>query len=169
MDHPELDKVDNSSDLALSQRQSRAASPSTWRDHTAGKIVETPGLAAGAINNEGMEIDGEQKPPRPSRYRPRTFPYQRYLPYKHNDQPLDALAEIVKRLYIAVAAGDFVPGATHWTRELRAWIQLKFDLPREDRIKLVKLYYELALAPGMDSSASERFSSMFMTLTRYGT
>lgn len=77
-----------------------------------------------------------------------------------------ALTEIIKRLYVAVSGGDFVPGATHWTRELRAWIQLKFDLPRDDRVKLVKLYYELALAPGMDSSASERFSSMFMTLTR---
>ena len=165
MDQPELDR-DNTSDVALSRRDSRAPSPSTWQDHTSGKIVQTHGLQTGAPNLEGMEVEGLKQMPRPSRYRPRTFPYQKYLPYAHKDEPMVALAEIMKRLYIAVSAGDFVPGATHWTRELRAWIQLKFDLPRDDRVKLVKLYYELALAPGMDSSASERFSSMFMTLTR---
>ena len=54
----------------------------------------------------------------------------------------------------------------HWTRELRAWLGLKFDPPRATRVKLVRLYYSMALAPGLDPGVAERFSSMFMLLTR---
>lgn len=103
-----------------------------------------------------------------TRYRPRTYPYHRYLPYEVEDnarrqQDFD---EILKYLYVAIQAGDFASGAVHWTRELRNWISLKFDLTKEQRLKMVRLYYELALAPGIDITAAERFSSMFMTLTK---
>ena len=74
--------------------------------------------------------------------------------------------EMIKHLYIAVASGDFVPGAVHWTKEIRGWMSLKFDLTRKQRISLVKLYYELSLAPGLEYSVSERFASMFMVLTK---
>jgi len=33
-------------------------------------------------------------------------------------------------------------------------------------VKLVNLYYELALAPGLDYLVAERFASMFMVLTK---
>jgi proteasome activator subunit 4 len=103
-----------------------------------------------------------------TRNRPRTYPYFRYLPYdvEDNAQRLENLEEIMKQLYIAVQAGDFAPGAIHWTRELRTWLGLKFDPPKQTRIKLVKLYYELALAPGIDPGVAERFASMFMVLTK---
>ena len=102
------------------------------------------------------------------RNRPRTFPYFSYLPYEVEDEARRQhdLAEILKHLYIAVEAGDFSPGAIHWTRELRSWLSLKFDPTKEQRIKLVKLYYELALAPGIEPSLSERFASMFMLLSK---
>ena len=100
----------------------------------------------------------------------RTYPYFRYLPYEVEDDAVvqGYLYEILKNLYIAVEAGDFSPGAVHWTRELRSWLGLKFDLPKEQRIKLVRLYYELSLAPGIDVSVSERFAGMFMVLVKYG-
>ena len=103
-----------------------------------------------------------------ARSRPRTYPYFRYLPYevesaaKRNQD----FNEILKHLYISVEAGDFSVGAVHWTRELRNWLGLKFDPTKHQRVKLVRLYYELALAPGIDPSAAERFSSMFMVLTK---
>jgi proteasome activator subunit 4 len=77
------------------------------------------------------------------RGRPRTFPYFRYLPYKTEDQSEreDNLNTCLKHLYIAVSAGDFAPGAVHWTREIRGWLSLKFDIPRSTRVKLVNLYY----------------------------
>jgi proteasome activator subunit 4 len=102
------------------------------------------------------------------RRRPRTFPYYEYLPYPTEDQSdrEESLNTCLKHLYIAVSAGDFAPGAVHWTREIRGWLSLKFDLPRATRVKLVNLYYELALAPGLDYLVAERFASMFMVLTK---
>lgn len=103
-----------------------------------------------------------------SRNRPRAYPYFKYLPYKLEDESERQrnLQQILKHLYIAIEAGDFSPGAVHWTRELRGWLSLKFDPTKKQRIKLVKLYYELALAPGIDPGVSERFASMFMLLTK---
>ena len=160
---------DNASETVVSKNGSRAASPNGfWRESKDTKVVEVHGIGDVEDGQDGNEVNGTgaETPKRPARYRPRTFPYQQYLPYQHDDRPMQNLSEVLHRLYMAVASGDFVPGATHWTRELRGWMQLKFDLPRDDRIKLVKLYYELALAPGMENSACERFTSMFTHLTK---
>ncbi len=114
----------------------------------------------------GERRDGDNK--QTARNRARTYPYFRYLPYEVEDEAERHrnLEEILKHLYVAVEAGDFSPGAVHWTRELRNWLSLKFDPTKEQRLKMVKLYYELALAPGIDVTAAERFSSMFMVLTK---
>lgn len=98
----------------------------------------------------------------------RTYPYFRYLPYKTEDETerQGNLDEILKHLYVAVEAGDLAPGAAHWTRELRNWLGLKFRPSKEQRVKLVKLYYELSLAPGIDTSTADRFASVFMVLTK---
>ena len=116
--------------------------------------------------DESSKTDDPDNPPR--RNRPRTYPYFTVLPYDVEDEARRQkdLAEVLKHLYIAVQSGDFTPGAVHWTRELRSWLSLKFDPTKEQRVKLVKLYYELALAPGIDPVVSERFSSMFMLLTK---
>lgn len=100
--------------------------------------------------------------------RERTFPYGKNLPYAVEDveERMRNLDEIMRRLYIAIEAGDFAPGALHWTRELRSWMSLKFDLPLETRVKLARLFYELSLAPGIDPVVGERFSSMFMVMAR---
>ncbi|KAI2794922.1 hypothetical protein POX_a01523 [Penicillium oxalicum] len=111
-----------------------------------------------------MNGDGEPM----ARVRPRTYPYFKYLPYQLEDESERnrTLREILNQLYISVEAGDFSPGAVHWTRELRGWLSLKFDPTRNERINLVKLYYELSLAPGIDPNVAERFASMFMLLTK---
>jgi proteasome activator subunit 4 len=103
-----------------------------------------------------------------TRNRSRTYPYFKCLPYdvEHEAERQRNLDEILKQLYIAVNAGDFTPGAVHWTRELEEWLNLKFNPTKEQRIKLVKLYYELSLAPGIDPVVAERFSSTFMQLTK---
>lgn len=103
------------------------------------------------------------------RYRPRTFAYFSQLPFAvEEDHERDAaLAGILKNLYIAVKAQDFSPGALHWTRELQGWLNLKFVMVRELRATLAKLYYHLALAPGLDSVTADRFTRMVITLTKY--
>ncbi|KAL8826264.1 MAG: hypothetical protein Q9191_003914 [Dirinaria sp. TL-2023a] len=105
----------------------------------------------------------DDKPPRE-----RTFPYFSSLPYGIEDEAerQKNFQEILKHLYVAVEAGDLAPGALHWTRELRSWLGLKFRPSKEQRVILTKLYYELALAPGVDISTADRFASMFMVLTK---
>lgn len=112
--------------------------------------------------------DGAGEDEKAKRYRPRTFPYFQHLPYavEQETERNAALQEILKQLYIALKAEDFTPGAVHWTRELKGWLQLKFEITRELRVKLVKMYYMLAVAPGLDSHAAERFLNMFMFLTK---
>ncbi|KEY64125.1 hypothetical protein S7711_07470 [Stachybotrys chartarum IBT 7711] len=102
------------------------------------------------------------------RYRPRTFAYLQQLPFEVEEEAQRdaALQGILKQLYIAIKAEDFSPGALHWTRELQGWLNLKFEMTRELRARLTKLYYSLALSPGLDSTASDRFLRMVLTLTR---
>lgn len=160
--------VDDASEQPISNAAGSAIpSENGWREGHLGKVVVVSGLSKNTFTNGDIRTDTGDKAERPARYRPRTFPYQQYLPYAHDDKKYENLEECIRRVYIAVSAGDFIPGATHWTRELRGWIQLKFDLPRQDRVRLAKLYYELALAPGMEHAASERFAGMFMSLTKY--
>lgn len=134
---------------ASSREDSRATSPGgLWREG----------------DSDAADFDVEKI----GRSRPRVFPYTRYLPYETESQQRreQDLDEMIRHLYICVSAGDFVPGAVHWTKEIRGWMALKFDLTRRQRTTLVKLYYELALAPGIDYAVAERFASMFMVLTK---
>ncbi|KAI9829442.1 MAG: hypothetical protein M1826_005624 [Phylliscum demangeonii] len=139
--------------VALTQQMSgndvsRATSPGTeWR--------ETNGA-----------MDGDPDPDQ--RRRKRTFPYASFMPYgvEENEVRQANLEEILTRLYVAIESGDFSPGALHWTRELRSWIGLKFDLSPRTRAKLARLYYELALAPGINPPVGDRFANMFMLLTK---
>jgi proteasome activator subunit 4 len=124
-------------------------------------VSRAPSPGLGFASN-GNDVEKEK------RYRPRTFPYFKLLPYKVEEEGERnaALEEILKQLYIAIEAEDITPGAVHWTRELKGWLNLKFEITRALRVKLVELYYMLALAPGIDFSAAERFESMFRYLIK---
>ena len=119
----------------------------------------SPGLG---FSSNMVDVEKEK------RYRPRTYPYFKLLPYNVEEEAERnaALEEILKQLYIAIKAEDISPGAVHWTRELKGWLNLKFEITRSLRVKLVKLYYMLTLAPGLDYAAADRFESMFRTLTK---
>lgn len=116
----------------------------------------------------GFSGDPATETERSQRYRARTFPYFRLLPYavEAEEERGAALQEILKQLYTAVRAGDYAPGAVHWTRELKEWMGLKFEMDRGLRVRLVKLYYGLSLAPGLDPATAERFLTMFLLLTK---
>ena len=136
-------------------------------------IAQMEGTAGNDISRAtspgGLAANQEdQESRKATRSRPRTYPYFRYLPYEvePEEERQANLEEIISNLYVTLKAGDFSPGAVHWTRELRSWLGLKFDLTKEQRVKLVKLYYELSLAPGIDFPVLERFASMFMVLTK---
>ncbi|EAQ85285.1 conserved hypothetical protein [Chaetomium globosum CBS 148.51] len=89
--------------------------------------------------------------------RPFVYLHRRRTHDSHRD---DALRGILKNLFISISAEDFSPGALHWTRELQGWLNLKFEMTRELRSRLARLYYHLALAPGLDNNTADRFSRM---------
>jgi proteasome activator subunit 4 len=150
--------------MAVSERISQLMGALETASGVDSSRATSPGGDWRQTNGDANGLDDEKQ----NRSRPRTFPYFEYLPYKAEDpsERVENLNTCLKHLYIAISAGDFAPGAVHWTRELRGWIQLKFEIPRDTRIKMVNLYYELALAPGLDYLVAERFASMFMTLTK---
>lgn len=105
---------------------------------------------------------------------PRAFPYQDILPYNTESQGevLAHLNHIIANLYIAIKSIE--PGCTigsttnqsvlHWTRELNSWMQLKFDMPLSTRVKLARIYYDLALAD-FDGYPLDKIVNTFIWLT----
>jgi proteasome activator subunit 4 len=151
--------------MAMDTQASRIAAIMTAEGFHSGQEMSRATSPGGEpVDANGASLDAVRK----ARARPRTYPYFKYLPYalEDEDERQRNLHENLRYLYIAVKAGDFSPGAVHWTRELRGWLSLKFDPTREQRIKLVRLFYELSLAPGIDPGVSERFASTFMLLTK---
>ncbi|KAK7207032.1 putative proteasome activator subunit 4 [Myxozyma melibiosi] len=101
--------------------------------------------------------------------KPRTFPYTSLLPFpvESDDVPLQHLNHIVESIYVSMTVETAaVAPLVHWTRELRSWLQLKFDMPISTRTRLAAVYYELALVQGVALSSSDTFSRMFITLAQ---
>lgn len=96
-----------------------------------------------------------------------TFPYAACLPYatESQDDRLRRLGEIGWELHDALAAEDW-SRALYWNTELRDWMSLKFRMPSEDRIRLIKVYYEAITSLGIDSRAHARLMTTFLELTK---
>ncbi|TAQ88041.1 hypothetical protein B7494_g3651 [Chlorociboria aeruginascens] len=160
---PTPTKAARAMDEGLTNGRSHVLSlPSSVLNGTANDAISRATSPGRGFSSIGGDADKDK------RYRPRTFPFFKLLPYvvEEEAERNAALGEILKQLYIAIEAEDISPGAVHWTRELRGWLGLKFEITRALRVKLVKLYYMLAFTPGMDYAASERFESMFRVLTK---
>jgi proteasome activator subunit 4 len=157
---------------------SRATTPTpdTMAQHTPGS-KPTPSSTTTSLSLRGKPPGASQTLP-PStdspegqdvhRYRPRTFSYMSLLPFEAEAESVRdvALKGILRQLYIAIRSEDFSPGALFWSRQLQSWLQLKFEMPRPLRAQLTKMYYHLALAPGLENTTAERFVSMVIILTR---
>ena len=94
------------------------------------------------------------------------FNYWSHLPYPVEDEAvrIAQLNEIIKDLYTYIKAGDFEGGARTSSRQIKRWLHLKFKMPKDTRKKLVELYYNLSLTPGIDTSAADTFANMFRIL-----
>ncbi|KAH6646836.1 hypothetical protein BKA67DRAFT_663210 [Truncatella angustata] len=88
------------------------------------------------------------------------------LPFriKGNAERYDALKILLTQLYLAIKTGDYRSEAQYWTEELKRWSELNGDLPRNVRATLVKIYYQLALSPGMDHISVGTFTRMVRIL-----
>jgi hypothetical protein len=97
------------------------------------------------------------------------YNYWNHLPYAVEDDATRVahLNDIIADLYVSIRAGDFGGGARAASRQIRRWLHLKFKMPKDTRKKLIKLYYELSLTPGIDPSAADTFANMFKLLASY--
>lgn len=107
--------------------------------------------------------------------RQKTFKYRQYLPYQ-TESYQDSLAHldhIISNLYVSIKGDDLkgvlgnstATALVHWTRELRSWLELKFEMPFDTRVRLVRLYFALSVA-GADGNAIDKFVNMFLTLCK---
>lgn len=97
----------------------------------------------------------------------RTYPYFGCLPYDIESEKdrYDNLHKITEQLFISFSAEDW-NRALYWNTELRDWTALKFQLPKETRIRLLKVYYEVITSFGVDPRAHARFMSTFLHLSK---
>ncbi|EXK26564.1 hypothetical protein FOMG_16888 [Fusarium oxysporum f. sp. melonis 26406] len=128
---------------------------------------------SGLMVNEGRnESIAEATAPRhgisEKRYKDRTLDYHSLLPYEtESESQADVwLQRIINELYTSIKGHDFRPGALQLTKQLSSWLQLKHEMSRNKRAKLVKLYYWLSLKPGLNHTCSNSFCEMFKTLTK---
>ncbi|GAA5854935.1 hypothetical protein JCM8547_004128 [Rhodosporidiobolus lusitaniae] len=79
--------------------------------------------------------------------------YPKSLPYEAEgleemDQKLEV---IVRRLVDCVRAKDYDVGFVQWNHRLECWTSLKYPMRRDLRARLARLYFEIAVLPGMDA------------------
>ncbi|KAK3820952.1 MAG: hypothetical protein J3R72DRAFT_28458 [Linnemannia gamsii] len=82
------------------------------------------------------------------------------LPYA-NDLALEAsemLNNIIHQLGLALKSEDYAPGALYWGKQLHQYLDLKYALPKQTRVSLIKVFWELTTAPGMDATMVEFFA-----------
>lgn len=109
------------------------------------------------------------------RWRERTFPYFESLPYpvESQNEREAHLRHIIKKLYISVKGDDLkgivgnttAPALAYWTRELRSWTELKFDMPLDIRIMLVRFYFSICTG-GIDGANLDLMINMYCYLAK---
>ncbi|KAF9396493.1 hypothetical protein CPC16_001175 [Podila verticillata] len=82
------------------------------------------------------------------------------LPYGNSlaAEASEMLSNIIHHLGLSLKAEDWAPGAVYWAKQLNQYLDLKYTLPRETRVGLAKVFFELTVAPGMDSTMVEVWS-----------
>ncbi|KAF9155612.1 hypothetical protein BG015_009167 [Linnemannia schmuckeri] len=89
-----------------------------------------------------------------------SFALHNILPYA-NDLALEAsemLNNIIHHLGLCLKSEDYAPGALYWGKQLHQYLDLKYALPKQTRVSLAKVFWELTTAPGMDATMVEFFA-----------
>ncbi|KAH8835430.1 hypothetical protein DL96DRAFT_1675460 [Flagelloscypha sp. PMI_526] len=89
----------------------------------------------------------------------RTVPY----PCETVEEMHKQLGKIVGKIFVCVASKNW-PLLTTWDGSLQCWIELKYPIPKSTRVKLVKMYYELALLPGLEARLTRSWADMLSRL-----
>ncbi|OBZ79723.1 Proteasome activator complex subunit 4 [Grifola frondosa] len=84
-------------------------------------------------------------------------------PYSHMQEMLDF---ILLRISQCVEAKDYDPGLIQWDSMLTYWSMLKYPIPKDKRIALAKLYFQICTTPGMPNHIVANCADSLQVLTR---
>ncbi|KAH0590354.1 hypothetical protein H2248_000511 [Termitomyces sp. 'cryptogamus'] len=73
------------------------------------------------------------------------------------------LEEIVGKIYIAAKTQNWLVLST-WDGLLQCWLLMRYPMPKSTRAKLVRLYYELSLIPGVEPRVIRSWTDMLSRL-----
>ena len=92
--------------------------------------------------------------------------YPNSLPYACESlEEFDArLDHIIRRLIDSVRAKDYDIGFIQWDHRLQCLLALKYPILRKTRARLARLYYEIAVLPGLSTRCIDLAAQMCMTL-----
>ncbi|KAF9434968.1 hypothetical protein BGZ76_007123 [Entomortierella beljakovae] len=79
------------------------------------------------------------------------------LPYGKDlsQEASEMLSNILYQLGLRLQSEDWAPGTLYWAKQLKQYLDLKYTLPLDTRVTLAKVFWELAMAPGMDATMVE--------------
>ncbi|TDL28808.1 ARM repeat-containing protein [Rickenella mellea] len=94
--------------------------------------------------------------------------YAKSLPYsvEPNSKMQRLLDFYLMRIVQCIKAKDYDPGFMQWDSMLTYWTMLKYPVPKEKRIALVKLYFEICVTPGMPAHVMAVAADGLNMLTR---
>ncbi|KAI0322289.1 hypothetical protein OF83DRAFT_1094493 [Amylostereum chailletii] len=133
--------------------------------------MNLPELAALSLNDPGPDpppIEDDINNASGDRYLLKLKSFARALPYsiESNAKMQSLLNFICKRIIQAVEAKDYDPGFLQWDSMLTYWSYLRYPIPKEKRIQMVKLYFYLSVTPGMPLHVVATCADALDTLTR---
>ncbi|PWN54156.1 hypothetical protein IE53DRAFT_24314 [Violaceomyces palustris] len=118
------------------------------------------------FSRNGVDVKAKGKKNKGEEDRAAHLDYQESLPYACESlQEFDErLAFVIRRLVDCVRTKDYDVGFIQWNHKLQCLLSLKYPIERRTRARLARLYYELAVLPGMDTRLIELAANMCMTL-----
>ena len=116
----------------------------------------------------GSSSDPSPQPTKKSKgdNRHKQLDYPKSLPYACETlEEFDArLDHIIRRLIDCIRTKDFDIGLVQWNHRLQCLLSLKYPIVRQTRARLARLYYELAVLPGLSTRCVELAANMCITL-----
>ncbi|KAJ7456643.1 hypothetical protein FB451DRAFT_1276697 [Mycena latifolia] len=91
--------------------------------------------------------------------------FQTYLdaapyPCEPPEEMLAKLEQIIAKMHVCIKAKNWLVLST-WDGVLECWLLMRYPLPKPIRAKLVRLYYELIMLPGIDARTCRNWVHMF--------
>ncbi|RPD81724.1 hypothetical protein L226DRAFT_527984 [Lentinus tigrinus ALCF2SS1-7] len=94
--------------------------------------------------------------------------YAQSIPYsiEPNSKMQEMLDFILLRLTQCAEAKDYDPGLLQWDSMLTYWCMLKYPIPKEKRVAIIKIYFHVCTTPGMPNHVVAACSDGLQALCR---